>query len=320
MSLNTDSFITIVVPVYNEEAVLPIFHERLDRVRQSLDIESRVLYVDDGSVDRTWHFIQSRRHADPGVGGIRLSRNFGKEHALTAGLDAAEGDAVIVIDADLQDPPEVIPTLIEEWRSGHDVVYGTRTNRRGDAALKKLTARGFYSVMAHVGEMPLPPNAGDFRLLSRRAMDGLLRLRESNRFMKGLFSWVGYRQKSVDYERQPRAAGETKWNYWRLWNFALDGITSFSTAPLRIATYLGLLTAIAAFVYGVTIIGKTLLFGEPVPGYPSLMVVVLFLGGIQLIALGIIGEYLGRLYEESKRRPLYLIDEIAQPGRSDKRS
>lgn len=310
-----EPLVTVVVPAYNEEAVLPAFHERLDAVRRQLDVHTCVLYVDDGSTDRTWHTIESMRRRDASVGGLRLSRNFGKEHALTAGLDHAMGDAVVVIDADLQDPPEVIQELIEQWRKGHDVVYGTRTHRRGDAALKRLTARGFYALMAHVGDTHVPANAGDFRLLSRRAVDGLGTLRESNRFMKGLFTWLGYRQKSVPYERAQRGAGETKWSYWRLWNFAIDGITSFTTAPLRVATYMGLAVALAAFIYGSVIIGQTLLLGTPIPGYPSIMVVVLFLGGVQLIALGIIGEYLGRLYEESKSRPLYLIDQFDEPER-----
>jgi glycosyltransferase involved in cell wall biosynthesis len=252
--------------------------------------------------------MESLRAADARVSTLKLSRNFGKELALTAGLDHADADAVIVIDADLQDPPELIPELVRYWREGNDIVYGTRSSRAGDTGLKKLTAAGFYRVMSRLSATPVPRDTGDYRLLSRRALDGLKQLRERQRFMKGLFTWVGYQQKAVVYDRDPRFAGTSKFNYWRLWNFALEGITSFSTAPLRIATYVGVLTALLAFVFGLFVFGKALLFGDPVRGYPTLMVVVLFLGGAQLMALGLIGEYLGRLYMEAKQRPLYLVD------------
>lgn len=301
--------LAVVVPAYNEADGLAEFHQRLGAVLDGLALDCRVIYVDDGSRDSTWAAIAALGAADSRVTGLKLSRNFGKELALTAGLDAADADAVVVIDADLQDPPELIPELVERWQQGFDVVYATRLAREGETWLKRLTAAGFYRVMGRLSHTSIPRDTGDFRLLSRRALDAVLRLRERHRFMKGLFAWVGYRQCSVPYQRDPRHAGSSKFNYWRLWNFALEGITSFSTAPLRVATYAGALVASVAFIAGVWIVVKTLLWGNPVAGYPSLMVTVLFIGGVQLTALGIIGEYLGRLYDESKHRPLYLIEQ-----------
>jgi glycosyltransferase involved in cell wall biosynthesis len=298
----------VVVPVYNESEGLREFHARLAAVLDKLDLRSTVLYVDDGSRDDSYAVMESLRATDPRVSTLKLSRNFGKELALTAGLDHADADAVVVIDADLQDPPELIPVFVQHWREGSDIVYGTRSTRAGESGLKKLTAAAFYRVIGRLSATPVPRDTGDFRLLSRRAVDGLKQLRERQRFMKGLFTWVGFRQKAVIYERDPRFAGTSKFNYWRLWNFALEGITSFSTAPLRVATYLGLVAALVAFLFGLFVFGKALFFGDPVRGYPTLMVVVLFLGGAQLMALGLIGEYLGRLYMEAKQRPLYLID------------
>lgn len=299
----------VVVPAFNEGEGLRTLQARLLPVLNGLEgLQTAILYVDDGSRDDTWAVMRELAEADERVETLRLSRNFGKELALTAGLDHVRGDAVVVIDADLQDPPELIPEFVARWRDGFDVVYGTRLQRDGESWLKKLTAAGFYRVMSQLSSTPLPRDTGDFRLLSRRALDALRSLRERNRFMKGLFSWVGFRQCSVPYRRDRRLLGKSKFNYWKLWNFALEGITSFSTTPLRMATYIGVLAAAVAFGYGAVIIGKTLLWGEPVAGYPSIMTVMLFLGGVQLIALGLIGEYLGRLYDESKQRPLYLID------------
>lgn len=299
--------LSVVVPVYNEEAVLAAFYERLRDILDRLEVRREILFVNDGSTDATLTLIRELQCRDPGIALVDLSRNFGKEIALTAGLDHARGDAVIVIDADLQDPPELIPQLLEKWREGYDVVYAMRNARNGESWLKKLTAYGFYRVMSHVGPIAIPPDTGDFRLLSRRAVAALCKLREQHRFMKGLFAWIGYRQTGIPYEREPRHAGHSKWNYWKLWNFALEGISSFTTFPLKLATYIGLLTACGAFLYGLGIIWDTLLHGNPVPGYPSLLVIVLFLGGIQLMSLGIIGEYLGRMFDEAKRRPLYLV-------------
>lgn len=313
------SRLTVVVPAYNESEGLRDFHARLAAVLDSLDVTSDVLYVDDGSRDDTWAILCSLRAADARVSTLRLSRNFGKELALTAGLDHvdAQADAAVVIDADLQDPPELIATFVGHWRDGYDVVYGTRASRAGETGFKKMTAAAFYRVMARLSSTPIPRDTGDFRLLSRRALDALGQLRERQRFMKGLFTWVGFRQIPVIYHRDQRHAGQTKWNYWRLWNFAIDGITSFSNAPLKVATYFGLFASLCAFLFGLWVLGKALFHGDPVPGYPSLMVVVLFLGGIQLMALGVIGEYLGRLYVEAKKRPLYLIDEYHPPQDGD---
>jgi len=313
--------LAVVVPAYNEAIGLDAFHSRLKAVLDGLidtdpTLGCEVIYVDDGSRDATWLSLCSLADADPRVRAIRLSRNFGKELALTAGLDACDADAVMLIDADLQDPPELIPQFVARWRDGFDVVFGTRLARDGESWLKRASAAGFYRLMSRLSSTPIPADTGDFRLLSRRAVESLRGLRERHRFMKGLFAWVGFRQVALPFHRAPRAAGHSKFNYWKLWNFALDGITSFSTVPLRLATYVGLLTAGLAFSYGVWTLLKTVLWGDPVAGYPSLMSVILFLGGVQLMALGIIGEYLGRLFDEVKQRPLYLIDEQRGQGLS----
>ncbi|HZP66215.1 MAG TPA: glycosyltransferase family 2 protein, partial [Rudaea sp.] len=255
--------LTIVVPAYNESSGLREFHARLAAVLDKLDLASEVLYVDDGSRDDTWAVIASLREADARVAGLKLSRNFGKEHAMTAGLDHVDADAAVVIDADLQDPPELIPEFVRLWREGYDVVYGTRSSRHGETSLKKFTASAFYRVMARLSSTPVPRDTGDFRLLARRALDALKLVRERQRFMKGLFAWVGFRQIPVVYERDPRFAGTSKFNYWRLWNFALEGITSFSGAPLKVATYLGIVTALLSFVFGIYVFTKALFFGDP---------------------------------------------------------
>jgi len=307
--METTPVLAVVIAAYNEEEALPGMQTRLAKVFDALPMPARVLYVDDGSRDSTWAVLTALAAADPRVSLLRLARNFGKELALTAGLDLVDGDAVIVLDADGQDPPELIPAFIARWQEGYDVVYGTRTARPGESWLKRVTANAFYRVINRLSDIPIPADTGDFRLMSRAALESLRQLRERQRFMKGLFAWVGYRQVSLPYERQARIAGDSKFNYWRLWNLALDGITGFSTVPLRVATYIGLLTAMVAFAYGGWIVMKTELWGDPVQGWPTLMAVVLFLGGVQLVALGIIGEYLGRLYLEAKQRPLYLIRE-----------
>ena len=305
--------LTIVIAAYNEQSALPVMHARLARVLQGLDLDCRVLYVDDGSRDRTWDVLRDIAAGDPRVSLLRLARNFGKELALTAGLDQVHTDAAMVLDADGQDPPELIPAFVAKWREGYDVVYGTRTRRDGETWLKKFTAAGFYRVMRWLSQTDIPRDTGDFRLMSRRVLDALRQLRERQRFMKGLFTWVGFRQVTLPYDREARLAGDTKFNYWRLWNLALEGITSFSTVPLRLATYVGVLTALVAFGWGLWIIARTVVWGDPVQGWPSLMTVVLFLGGLQLVALGIVGEYLGRMYVESKQRPLYLVSETVGP-------
>ena len=300
--------LSIVVPVFNEEDVLMEFHARISKILDRTEDSAELLYVNDGSQDRTMAMLCDLNETDPRVSLINLSRNFGKEIALTAGLDYSRGQAVIMIDADLQDPPELIPELIKRWREGYDVVYATRIAREGETFAKRISAKYFYRIIHRLSRVRIPEDTGDFRLLSRRAADSLSRLREQHRFMKGLFSWIGYSQISVPYRRQPRQAGKTKWNYWTLWNFAIEGITSFTTAPLKLASYLGVGTALIAFLFALWIIYKTLAWGEPVAGYPSLMVVILFLGGVQLVTLGVIGEYLGRMFNETKQRPLYLAE------------
>ncbi len=305
---DTGYHLSMVVPVFNEEEVLPEFHRRLSAVLDKLLVSCEIIYVNDGSVDASLSEMRRLKAQDAHVAIIDLSRNFGKEIAMTAGLDHAHGDAVVVIDADLQDPPELIPEMIKHWQDGFDVVYAQRTSRAGESAFKKTTAHLFYRVMQKLSRVQIPQDAGDFRLLSRRAVNALAGLREQHRFMKGLFAWIGYPQKAVQYERDPRFDGETKWSYIGLWNFAIEGITSFSTVPLKAATYLGTVTAFSAFLFGMFIVLKTIFYGNPVPGYPSLLVVVLFLGGIQLMALGVIGEYLGRMFDETKGRPLYLVN------------
>ncbi len=300
--------LSVVVPAFNEATGLGEFHRRLAAVLDTLNAASEIVYVNDGSSDGTLALMQQLRADDGRITIVDLSRNFGKEIAMTAGLDHARGEAVIVIDSDLQDPPELIPQLVAEWRGGFDVVYAKRTARDGESALKKVTAAVFYRIIQRVSRVRIPEDTGDYRLLSRRAVDALGQLREQHRFMKGLFAWIGFPQKAVLYRRDPRFAGTGKFNYWRLWNFALEGITSFTIMPLKIATYVGVATALAAFVAAAWIVYETLVFGNPVAGYPSLMVAVLFFGGLQLLFIGVMGEYLGRLFNESKRRPLYFLN------------
>jgi glycosyltransferase involved in cell wall biosynthesis len=292
--------LTVVVAARNEAEALPVLHPRIAAVLQQLDgVEGRVLYVDDGSTDGTWEAMQRLARHDPSVSLLRLSRNFGKELALTAALDQVETGAVLILDADGQDPPELIPQFVSKWREGYDDVHGTRIQREGEGWLKRATAAGFYRVIGRLSKTPIPADTGDFRLLSPRALAALRQLRERHRFMKGLFGWVGFNQVAIPYRRDARLAGRSNFGLWKLWNFALEGITSFSTAPLRVATYFGLLTAAFSFVFAVWIMVKAALYGDPVAGWPTMMVVILFLGGIQLIALGLIGEYLGRLYDEA---------------------
>lgn len=303
--------LTLVVAAFNEAEALPRLQPR---IRAALDraeaegLEARVLYVDDGSRDGTWDLLRRFAGEDRRVALLRLSRNFGKEAALTAGLDRVERGAALILDADGQDPPELLPDFVAKWREGYDDVHGTRLAREGEGAFKRASAHGFYRVIGALSRTPVPRDTGDFRLLSPRALAALRQLRERHRFMKGLFGWIGFNAVSIPYQRGARIAGRSKFNAWKLWNFALEGITSFSTAPLRLATYAGLATALFAFGYGGWVVVKALLWGDRVAGWPSLMAVVLFLGGVQLMALGMIGEYLGRLYEESKQRPLYLVD------------
>lgn len=302
--------ISVVVPAYNEEAGLAEFYRRTAAVLTGIGAPFEIVFVNDGSRDGTLRVLHELRARDPRIVIIDLSRNFGKEIAMTAGLDHAAGEVVVVIDADLQDPPELIVQFVDAWREGYDIAYAVRTARDGESWLKKSTASVFYRVMQSVSRVEIPRDTGDFRLMSRRAVEALGRLREQHRFMKGLFAWIGYPAKPIYYRRDPRHAGQTSFNYVKLWNLAVEGFTSFTIAPLKVATYIGLLTAMAAFVYAAYVVYKTLRYGDPVQGYPSLMTVVLFLGGVQLMFTGILGEYVGRVFNEVKGRPLYLTKEV----------
>jgi len=307
--------ITVIVPAYNEEDVIGECYRRVIDVFKDNQYELELIFVNDGSSDNTFTLLNELSTKDERVTAIDLSRNFGKEIAMSAGIDFATGDAAVIIDADLQDPPELIADFIKYWEDGYDNVYGKRISREGESWLKKITANMFYKVLGNLSDTQIPVNTGDFRLISRQAIDALKELREQHRFMKGLFSWVGFNVKEVEYNRAPRFAGDTKWNYWSLWNFALEGITSFSIAPLKIATYVGGFISSLSFIYAIYIIIKTFIYGADVPGYASQMVITLMLGGMNLAAIGIIGEYLGRMFNETKNRPLYLIKRVIN-GRS----
>lgn len=304
---NTGCFISIIAPAYNESGNLFPFYDRMKEVLDNIDPSWEIVFVNDGSRDNTINELVELRNKDNRVKIVDFSRNFGKEIALTAGLDYCTGQVIIPIDTDLQDPPELINDMIKLWREGNDVVYATRAKREGETAIKKFTAYMFYKFINKMTKIEIPQNTGDFRLMDRKVLDSLNELRETHRFMKGLFSWVGYKQVSLTYVREPRFSGVTKFNYWKLWNFAIEGITGFSIAPLQFATYFGFLVSVFAALYALVIIFKTLFIGADVPGYPSIMVTLLFLGGIQLITIGIIGEYVGRIYNEVKRRPLYIV-------------
>lgn len=304
------ALLSVVCPAYNEQESLGDFIVAVERALGNLGQPFEIVLVNDGSVDDTLDVMRALRDAHDRISIVDLSRNFGKEIATTAGLDQARGDAVVVMDADLQDPPDVIGAMIEGWREGYDVVYAKRRERRGDGPIKRFTAALFYKVIHRIGAVDIPENVGDFRLMSRKAVNAVCALRERHRFMKGIFAWVGFPSKAVLYDRAPRHAGETKWNYWRLWNLSIEGITSSTMAPLRISTYFGFATAFFAFLAGAFYLIKALLFGDPAPGFPTLVVIILFLGGIQLMVLGVIGEYLGRVFNETKQRPLYFATDI----------
>lgn len=312
--------LSVIVPVKDEEEAIAPFVERVGAVLDGLDdAEARaaweIVFIDDGSDDMTMAAIRAAHGRDPRVRALSLSRNFGKEAALSAGLDFAAGRIVVPIDVDLQDPPEVIGAMIAKWREGYEVVYGVRRNRSTDSLPKRLTADLYYRAHNYLSSDKIPEHAGDFRLLDRSVVDVIRSMPERNRFMKGLFAWGGFRQAAVEYDRVQRQVGKTKFRYWKLWTLALDGLTSASTMPLRIWSYIGLVIAFLALVYAVLVIVRTTLFGIDVPGYPSLMVAVLFFGGLQLISLGVLGEYVGRILVEAKQRPIYVIrDKIGMDG------
>lgn len=302
--------ISLIVPVFNEAEVIPLFLEETDKALSALGLPFEYIFVDDGSHDTTADVIaQKLKDGLPGKL-IGLSRNFGKEAALTAGLSHVSGDVAIVLDADLQDPPSLIPQMVEGWRSGYDVVYGMRVDRSSDTFLKRSTAGLFYKLFNRLAHINMPANAGDFRLIDRAVIEALHKLPERNRFMKGLFAWVGFPSMAIPYERPARRAGEGKWNYWKLWNFAIDGLTAFTTLPLRVWLYGGVGIAGLALVYALYTVIKVLIYGVDVPGYASLMVAVLFFSGIQLLSIGMVGEYIARLFGEAKQRPVYLVQDV----------
>ena len=309
MEQEKKKLITILVPAYNEQEVLHLLYDRLVKLmNENTGYDFEILLVNDGSKDKTFEIMQELREKDKRFCYLNLSRNFGKEIAMIAGLDYCKGDAVVIIDADLQDPPELIPEMIKYWEEGYDDVYAKRKSREGETWLKKFTSKMYYKVLQGFTRIEIQKDTGDFRLLDRRCVEALKSMRENQRYNKGLFSIIGYNKKEILYDRDPRAAGKTKWNYGKLIDLSIDGITSFTTSPLRWAAILGIMISGVAFIYMIYIIIKTLATGIDVPGYASLMVVILFLGGIQLIFLGIIGEYLGRTFNESKHRPLYFIE------------
>jgi len=305
-----------VVPVFNEEESVALYVKTTCSVLEAADMDFEIVFINDGSSDATLPRLMALADADKRVRIVNLSRNFGKELALTAGIDHAIGDVLVPMDVDLQDPPEVIPNFLGKWREGYDVVYGVRSCRRHDSLAKRTTAAMFYGIFNRLSNLQVPGNAGDFRLIDRRVADIIRQMPERNRFMKGLFAWVGFKSVGVPYERPPRAAGITKWGSWRLWNFALDGLFSFSTLPLRVWTYIGAIVAFLSFSYGSFIVILALTLGIDIPGYASLLTVVLFLGGLQLLSIGVLGEYLGRLFIEVKGRPLYVVDSTYPPDLS----
>ncbi|MEM3886808.1 MAG: glycosyltransferase family 2 protein [Candidatus Methanomethylicia archaeon] len=302
--------VAVVVPCYNEEENVTACYQVLTSILDKSEWQYELIFVNDGSKDKTLELLVDLYNKDNRVKVIDFSRNFGKEIALTAGLDYVDADIAIPFDADLQDPPEVILEMLEKYKEGYDVVNAVRAKRDGETFLKKITSKFFYKIINKLADIEIPKDVGDFRLISKDALEVIKNIRERKRFMKGLFAWVGFKTTSVYYERAPRNSGKTKWNYCKLIDLAIEGITSFSIAPLRLASFFGLLVSITAFLYAVYIIIAKLVFGNPVKGYPSIMVAILFLGGVQLITIGIIGEYIGRIYEEVKQRPLYIVKKV----------
>ena len=302
--------ITIIIPAYNEEESLPHLYDRLEKLMNSMEnYEFEILFVNDGSKDNTINLIKEYREKDNRICYVDFSRNFGKEIAMIAGLDYATGDCVIFMDADLQDPPELIPELVKYWEEGYDDVYAKRSSRKGETWLKKFTSKMYYRVLQHLTNVPIQQDTGDFRLLDRRCVNALRKMRESQRNSKSMFSWIGYKKKEVLYDRDPRIAGKTKWNYKKLVDLAIDGITSFTTSPLRISTYISIPTFIVLFVYFVYVIAKCIVTSTMIQAYQAIILLILFFSGVQILLFGIIGEYLGRIFNESKDRPLYLVNE-----------
>lgn len=304
--------LSIIIPMYNEEESLPYLYDRLVRLGDKIENYTlEFLFVNDGSSDNSLTMVKELREIDARVCYLSLSRNFGKEVAMGAAFDYVNGDSVVIIDADLQDPPELILEMLKYYEEGYDDVYAKRKSREGETWLKKMTSKTFYRVLHTVSRVPIQQDTGDFRLLSRRAIEALKSFPEKQRYTKGMFSLIGFKKIAIEFDRDPRVAGSTKWNYFKLMELAIEGITSFTLAPLRISTYIGIITSLCAMIYATFIFIKTVIYGIDVPGYASLMCVVLFLGGVQLLCLGVIGEYLGRIFIEAKARPLYFIDEYS---------
>ena len=302
--------LSIIIPMYNEEEALPYTYKRLVSLGKQIDnYEMEFLFVNDGSKDNSLEIVKAFREKDNRVCYLNLSRNFGKEVAMGAAFDYVTGDAIAIIDADLQDPPELIVEMLKYYEEGYDDVYAKRRSRNGESWLKKFTSKSFYKILSKVSSVPIQRDTGDFRLLSRRAIEALRKFPEKQRYTKGMFSLIGFKKKEVEFDRDSRVAGKTKWNYFKLIDLAIDGITSFTTAPLRIATFMGILSALVAFIYIVYIVVRTIILGIDVPGYASIICFMLMIGGIQLISLGVIGEYLGRIFIEVKNRPLYFVEE-----------
>ena len=302
--------ITIIIPAYNEEESLPMLIDRIKKIMDSMNkYDFEILFVNDGSKDKTLSIIKKIRENDKRISYVDFSRNFGKEIAMIAGLDYATGDCVIFMDADLQDPPELIPELVKYWEQGYDDVYAKRRSRKGETWLKKFTSKMYYRVLQHVTKVEIQEDTGDFRLLDRRCVNALKKLRESQRNTKSMFSWIGYKKKEVLYDRDPRVAGSTKWNYVKLMDLAIDGITSLTTSPLRLSTFIAIPTFIVLFVYFVYVIAKSFIIHEAIQAFQAIILLILFFSGIQILLFGIVGEYLGRIFNETKNRPLYLVNE-----------
>ena len=302
--------VSLIIPCYNEEQSLPLLYEAIcSTAAEHVAYEWEFLFVNDGSKDSTLEIIKGLRASDKRVSFVDLSRNFGKERAMLAGFDYAGGDCAIVMDADLQDPPSIIGEMLAKWEEGYDDVYAKRITRGKESWLRKVFSLSFYKILNKISKIDLPPNVGDFRLLDRRCLDALRELRESERYTKGLYCWIGYKKTCVEFNRSDRVAGKSKWGFFKLLSLAVDGIVSFSTAPLKIATVTGTICALASFLYSIYFLVKSLIYGDPVAGFPTLIITILFIGGMQLICLGIIGEYVGRIFNESKRRPVYFVRE-----------
>lgn len=311
---NTVTKLSVLIPVYNEAECLSTLYDRLKPVLRSLDCDHEILFVNDGSQDASMDLIRGFRNRDDRVAFLDLSRNFGKEAAMAAGIDHVTGDALCILDADLQDPPELIPEMLGEIRAGYDDVFAQRTSRDGESFMKKASAKAYYKILDSISPIPIQKDTGDYRIFSGKAITALREIKEHQRNMKGLFSYIGFKKKPVFFRRSPRAAGKTKWNYFKLLNLAVHGLTSFSVFPLRMISLAGVIVAILSFIYLNIIVFGALFFKNPVAGYPSIMAAILFLGGLQLLAIGIIGEYLGVIFSETKKRPHYFINEYSGPG------